>query len=230
MPGEGSAPAQGPAAAQVPGVGACCFGAGDGCRFDVGRPGLLHGAEGRRCLVLPAVLQTAGAPDGRQMTAALVDWAHARLTVACTGPRPGTAAHALPGLHLELTVATLLLECASRVLCPTWRPAPSLWRRSAVPCAPVRPRAGRPEPRTATGSRSYGRPTTGCAPGPASRRSRRPAVGRHGAPPGPVSTRRGRAAHASARCVRSGVPAVCSAASGRCAGSRRGPVGRTACR
>ncbi|MFE2102032.1 hypothetical protein [Streptomyces sp. NPDC059468] len=62
------------------------------------------------------MLQTAGAPDGRQMTAALVDWAHARLTVACTGPRPGTAAHALPGLHLELTVATLLLECASRVL------------------------------------------------------------------------------------------------------------------
>lgn len=65
---------------------------------------------------LPAVLHAAGHPDGRQMTAPLVDWARTRLTAAVTGPRPGTPEPALPSLHLELAVATLLLECTSRVL------------------------------------------------------------------------------------------------------------------
>ncbi|MFI1565916.1 hypothetical protein ACH4ZX_23170 [Streptomyces sp. NPDC020490] len=66
---------------------------------------------------LPAVLHAAGHPaGGRRTTAFLVDWARTRLTAAVTGPRPGVPEPALPSLHLELTVATLLLECASRVL------------------------------------------------------------------------------------------------------------------
>ncbi|MCZ0985394.1 hypothetical protein O1M54_06380 [Streptomyces diastatochromogenes] len=81
---------------------------------------------------LPVVLHAAGHPDGRQMTAPLVDWARTWLTAAVTGPRPGIPEPALPSLHLELTVATLLLECTS-ASCPTCRPATSPWRPSATP-------------------------------------------------------------------------------------------------
>ncbi|MFQ6146331.1 hypothetical protein ACLMNJ_25200 [Streptomyces seoulensis] len=65
---------------------------------------------------LPATLAAAGRPDGRQTTAVLVDWARTLLAVAAAGAHQAGGAPRLSSLQLELTVATLLLECAFRAL------------------------------------------------------------------------------------------------------------------
>ncbi|MGW4278046.1 hypothetical protein ACWEGQ_38295 [Streptomyces seoulensis] len=65
---------------------------------------------------LPATLAAAGHPDGRQTTAVLVDWARTLLAVAAAGAHQAGRAPRLSSLQLELTVATLLLECAFRAL------------------------------------------------------------------------------------------------------------------